>query len=97
MTLFEKLQTLMASLVVSDRMPDSVAGGKSQKGLMVLEERQRPAARSRMPVWNRLELIRDPIDSQDNVTGAGSGKVTDYGDAQLVSDPFVPVTDVQSR
>ena len=78
MTLFEKLRSLMGSLVVSDRMP--AVGGGSQKRLVSRNASGQPI---RIYTWNALHLVRDPY------SGAGSGKVIMTA-IQLVSDPFIP-------
>lgn len=78
MTLFEKLRGLMASIVVSDRMP-AVSGG-AQKALLTRNAGMEPI---RIYTWDAMQLIRDPY------SGAGTGKVTVTAIA-LVSDPFVP-------
>ena len=77
-TLFEKLRSLMGSLVVSDRMP-AVSGG-AQKGIVT---RNAAGQMIRIYTWNALQMIRDPY------TAAGTGKVSVTAFA-LVSDPFIP-------
>ena len=77
-SLFEKLRSLMGSLVVSDRMP-AVASG-AQKGLV---SRNAGAQPIRIYTWGSLQMIRDPFSK------GGQGAVTVTA-IQLVSDPFVP-------
>ena len=78
MTVYEKIRSLVGSLVMSDRMP-AVASG-AQKGLITRNAAGRPI---RIYTWASLSLIRDPF------SGAGTGKVTVTA-VQLVSDPFIP-------
>ena len=57
-SVYDVLMRKLGMLAVSDRMPDSTNSSKSQKGLIVLGAGGGPP-RVEVPVWNRLELIRD--------------------------------------
>ena len=78
-TVFEKIQGLIGSFVVSDRMP-AVSSG-AQKGIVTRNAAGEPI---RIYTWNSIQLIRDPYG-----TNAGTGTVTVTA-IQLVGDPFVP-------
>ena len=78
MTVYEKIRSLVGSLVVSDRMPAVAAG--AQKGLITRNAAGQPI---RIYTWASIGLVRDPY------SGAGTGKVTVTA-VQLISDPFNP-------
>ena len=68
-SVYDVLMRKLGMLAVSDRMPAPTNSAKSQKGLIVLGAGGGPP-RVEVPVWNRLDLIRDQY------TGAKKGVVT---------------------
>lgn len=64
---YDRLASKLAGFRVSDRMP-AVTDSDSQKGIVVLGAGEGPP-RIEVPVWNRIEMIRDQF------TGAGMGVV----------------------
>ena len=80
-SVYDVLEDKLAMLAVSDRMPAATNSDKSQKGLIVLGAGGGPP-RVEVPVWNRLELIRDQY------TGAKKGVVTLTATA-LIGAPVV--------
>ena len=81
MSVYDILMRKLGMLAVSDRVPSSTNGSKSQKGLIVLGAGGGPP-RVEVPVWNRLELIRDQF------TQAKKGVVTLTATA-LIGAPVV--------
>ena len=57
-SVYESLVAKLGALVVSDRMPAPTNNDKSQKGIAVLSGGGGPP-RIEIPVWNRMQLIRD--------------------------------------
>ena len=80
-SVYDVIMRKLGMLAVSDRMPDATNGDKSQKGLIVLGAGGGPP-RVEVPVWNRLELIRDQF------TGAKKGVVSLTATA-LIGAPVV--------
>ena len=80
-SVYDVLMAKLGALAVSERMPDATNSSKSQKGLIVLGAGGGPP-RVEVPVWNRLELIRDQF------TGARKGVVT-LTAAALIGAPVV--------
>ena len=60
MSVYDVLMRKLGMLSVSDRVPAATNSDKSQKGLLVLGAGGGPP-RVEAPVWNRLELVRDPF------------------------------------
>jgi hypothetical protein len=57
-SVYDVLMKKLGALVISDRMPAATNSNTSQKGLIVLSAGGGPP-RIEVPVWNRLQLIRD--------------------------------------
>ena len=57
-SVYDVLMKKLGALVISDRMPAPTNSNSSQKGLIVLTAGGGPP-RVEIPVWNRLQLIRD--------------------------------------
>ena len=77
---YDRLVSKLGGVMVSDRMP-AVTNSDSQKGIVVLGAGGGPP-RIEVPVWNRMELIRDPY------SAAKKGVVTLTAVA-LIGNPVV--------